>query len=76
MSFLCVPVHLETKGQGFFLNVAPLFFETKSLWSLPVQLCWSASPESMELATILNFFMWRPETNLGPKASTANTLPP
>lgn len=44
MSFLCVPVHMETKGQGFFLNVAPLFFETKSLWSLPVQLCWSASP--------------------------------
>lgn len=42
--FLCVPVHMEAKSQRFFLNVAPLFFETKSLWSLPVQLCWSARP--------------------------------
>lgn len=33
------------------------------------------APEIMELATMLNFFMWRTETNLGPKASMASTLP-
>lgn len=76
MSFLCVPVHMETKGQGFFLNVAPLFLRQSLSGAYQFSYAGQQAPESMELATILNFFMWRPETNLGPKASTANTLPP